>query len=62
MAKLEKIAAKNSKKIERYLAKAERIKARIEQKIFLLSEKNEKLGEEAAACKKTADKLNDFFA
>jgi hypothetical protein len=62
MAKLEKIADKNSIRIGKLIAKADRIKARIEARITKLQDKNTVLGEEAAACRKTADKLNDFFA
>ena len=62
MAKLEKIAEKNSAKIEKFLAKAARIKARIDAKVAKLEEKNSVLSEEAAACKKTADKLNDLLS
>lgn len=61
IAKLDKISEKNLVKIGKLLAKAERIKARIDAKIARLEAKNEVLGEEAAACTKTASKISDLL-
>jgi uncharacterized protein YqiB (DUF1249 family) len=62
IAKLEKIYDKNRAKIDKLLAKADKVKAKVEAKIAKLEGKNASLASEAAACKKTATKINDLLS
>jgi hypothetical protein len=62
VAKLERIADKNSAKINKLIEKSIRIKARIDLRIGRLQERNDELDAEQVACRKTAEKLKDFLA
>jgi hypothetical protein len=61
VSKLQKLAEKNSAKIQKYMDKAERIKARIDAKIANLESKGQVLNAEASKAKGTAKKLEDLL-
>jgi hypothetical protein len=62
VAKLERIAERNQRKMEKLAGKAAKVSARIDAKIAKLMDKNVALDAEAAKCKKTAGKISELLS